>query len=141
MTYRLIDRIDDNDIPLISIAYRHSSISRFISIDERNYWNYVTDAKNVWFYKTFENDHLVATIHLELNDHILHMSIVVFPEYQKRGIATKILKDIQKNELISEFDKICVSIDENNTASLKLFENAGFICVDKDEELREYEYV
>ena len=68
------------------------------------------------------------------------MSVVVFPEYQKQGIATTILKDIQTRKIGLDFDKIQVSIDQKNTASLKLFESVGFICVNKDEELLEYEY-
>ena len=68
------------------------------------------------------------------------MSVVVFPKYQSQGIATIIVKDIQAGKLGLDFIKIQVSIDEKNTASLKLFESVGFICVNKDEELLEYEY-
>ena len=48
---------------------------------------------------------------------------------------------IIEQKLFIDFVKIRVSIDEENVASLKLFENAGFICVGQDEELREYEYI
>ena len=68
------------------------------------------------------------------------MSVVVFPEYQKQGIATTILTDIQAGKIGLDFDKIRVYIDEKNIASLKLFESAGFVCTGKDEELLEYEY-
>ena len=83
---------------------------------------------------------MVATIHLESDNGALYMSVVVFPEYQKQGIATAILKDIQSGKTGLDFDKIQISIDEKNTASLKLFESVGFICINKDEELLEYEY-
>jgi ribosomal protein S18 acetylase RimI-like enzyme len=69
------------------------------------------------------------------------MDIIVFPEYQKKGIATKILKDIQNGKLGIDFDKIQVSIDEKNITSIKLFENAGFVCIAKDEELLDYLYI
>ena len=68
------------------------------------------------------------------------MDIVVFPDYQRRGIASKIIRDIQGGALVQDFRKIHVSIDEKNRASLRLFKNAGFIYVGKDEELLEYEY-
>lgn len=141
MTYRLIRHMDDEDIPQIISVYRHPSISRFISIDETNYWPYVTAASNVWFFKIFENDCLVATTHLELSNRVLYMDIVVFPKYQNKGIATKVLNDIKEQKQFVNFDKIQVSIDEDNIASIKLFENAGFVCVGKDDELREYEYI
>ena len=140
MIYRLMKRQDDEDIPHIVFVYRLPSVSRFISIDETNYWTYVTTTDNVYFYKVFEDDVLIATTHLELIDRTLYMDVVVFPEFQKRGIATNIVNDIQAGKLGADFDKIAVSIDAHNIASLQLFENAGFICVAKDGELLEYEY-
>ena len=140
MIYRLIKNLDDEDIPIIISAYKQPSISQFISIDEENYWKYITSTDNVFFYKIYKDDILLATIHLELVDCVLYMSVVVFPEYQKQGIATTILKDIQAGKTGLDFDKIRVYIDEKNIASLKLFESAGFVCTGKDEELLEYEY-
>ena len=140
MIYRLLRKYDDEDIPTILSAYRQSSISRFISIDEENYWRYITSTDNVYFYKVYKDNVLAATMHLELADCVLYMSVVVFPEYQKQGIATTILKDIQAGKTGLDFDKIRVYIDEKNIASLKLFESAGFVCTGKDEELLEYEY-
>ncbi len=140
MIYRLIKDFDDEDIPTILSVYRQPSISRFISIDEENYWKYITSTDNVYFYKIYKDDILLATIHLELVDRVLYMSVVVFPEYQKQGIATTILKDIQAGKFELDFEKIQVSIDEKNTASIKLFESAEFVCVGKNTELLEYEY-
>ena len=140
MTYCLLKKDDDADIPLILSVYKQPLISQFISIDEENYWKYITDTDNVYFYKIYKDDILVSTIHLELDNCVLYMSVVVFPEHQKQGIATTILKDIQGGKLELDFDKIEVSIDEKNTASINLFESAKFVCVGKDTELLEYEY-
>ncbi|MBQ8524238.1 MAG: GNAT family N-acetyltransferase [Clostridia bacterium] len=140
MTYCLLMKADDEDIPLILSVYKQPSILQFISIDEENYWKYITSTDNVYFYKIYKDDILVSTIHLESNNRVLYMSVVVFPEFQKQGIATTILKDIQAGKLELDFDKIQVSIDEKNTASLRLFESVGFVCIGKDEELWEYEY-
>lgn len=140
MIYRLLKKADDEDIPLILSVYKQPSISRFISIDEENYWKYITSTDNVYFYKIYKDDILLATIHLESYNRVLYMSVVVFPEHQKQGIATTILKDIQAGKLELDFDKIQVSIDAKNTASIQLFESAEFVCVGKDEELLDYEY-
>ena len=140
MIYRLIKNLDDEDIPVILSAYNQPSISQFISIDEENYWEYITSSDNVYFNKIYKDDILVSTIHLELDNRVLDMAVVVFPEYQNQGIATTILKDIQAGKTGLDFDKIRVYIDEKNIPSLKLFESAGFVCTGKDEELLEYEY-
>lgn len=141
MNYYLLTNQNDTLIPTILSVYKLPSVATFISIDETNYWQYVTSTNNVWFYKIFEQDCLVATIHLELSDRVLYMDVVVFPEYQKKGIATKIIYDVQNGKLGIDCDKIRISIDENNIASIRLFENAGFLCIGKDEELLEYECI
>ena len=84
MTYRLLKKADDEDIPLILSVYKQPSISRFISIDEENYWKYIKSSDNVYFYKVYKDDILLATIHLESDNCVLYMSVVVFPEYQKQ---------------------------------------------------------
>ena len=141
MNYSLLERINDKDIPYILNSYKLPSVSRFVSIDEDNYFKYVTDADNVWFYKIYKDDSMVAAVHLESDSHILYMSVVVFPDYQRSGIAAEILKDIIAGKLGLDFDRIRVSIDEKNTASLRLFEKMGFVCTGKDEELLDYEYI
>lgn len=140
MTYQLLTKPNDEDILRILAVYQQPSVSRFISIDEQNYWEYVTSTECVYFYKVYADDQLSAVMHLELANGILYMDIVVFPDYQRRGIASKILRDILCGALVQDFHKIHVSIDEKNIASLRLFRNAGFVYVGKDEELLEYEY-
>ena len=141
MNYRLLTSPNDEDISLILSVYKIPSVSHFISIDETNYWKYVAETNNVWFYKVYDDGYLTSTLHLELSNNVLYMGIVVFPEFQKKGIATKILKDILNGRFCIEFNKVQVSIDENNIASIKLFENAGFLCASKDAELFEYVYL
>lgn len=141
MIYRLVKEVSDDDITNILSAYRHQSVSQFISINEDTYWEYVTGTDNVYFYTIYVNDVLAATVHLELSNQVLYMSIVVFPEYQNQGIATTILKDIQSGKFAIDFTKIQISIDEKNIYSLKLFEKVGFVCVGKNDELLEYEYI
>ncbi len=140
MTYRLVKQFDDEDIQTILTVYKQPSIKQFISIDEDNYWKYITGTDGVYFYKIYKNDVLVGTIHLELCNCVLFISVVVFPEFQKHGIGTTALKDIQTGKFGLDFDIIQVSIDEKNIASIKLFESVGFVCVGKYEELLEYEY-
>lgn len=141
MKYCLLNRCSDEWIPRILSAYRHPSVARFIGIDETKYWEYVTETDDVWFFKIFEKDCLIATTHLELSGRILYMAIVVFPEYQRRGTATQILREIQLGKFGIAFDKIQVSIEEENVASIRLFEKAGFARVSKEDNLLEYVYI
>ena len=140
MIYQRLTRQDDRDIPRILSVYRLPAVSRFISIDEANYWRYVTASDHVFFYKIFDGETPVAAMHCETDGKTLYPAIVVFPEHQRKGIAARALTDLQEGRLPLDFDRIRVSIDKSNTASLRLFESAGFVCIGREEELLEYEY-
>ena len=65
---------------------------------------------------------------------------MVIPRHQGKGIATAILSDILSGKLQLDFNKIEVAIDEQNTASIKLFEKMNFKLVSKEDELLNYTY-
>ena len=138
MIYKRIDNVSDPDIPYLIEILKLPEFSRFISIDEHNYWNYVTKTENVFYYKVLENGSLVAAIHCEISNKTLYMDIMVFPEHQRKGLATNILKDIKSDKLPLDFDRIEVAVDESNTASIKLFEKMNFEFVSKQDELLNY---
>jgi RimJ/RimL family protein N-acetyltransferase len=131
---------EDKDIFLIYEMHTKPEIKKYISISD-NYFNYVTNTENVFFYKVYKDLNLVGTVHLEKNDNILYMDILIFPEFQKSGLGTKVINDIKDDIFNLSFKKIKVSIDENNIPSLKLFENSGFKFVSQEDELKNYEYL
>ena len=140
MNYQQMMNENDADIPYLVSIFKLPEISCYISIDEQNYWKYVTTSKNVHFFKVYENGVLVGTTHLEVVDRVLYLDIMVIPEHQGKGIATTVLRDIRAGNLVSGFDKIEVSIDESNAVSIRLFEKMGFVYVSKEDELINYVY-
>ena len=139
LIYTKILSEQDGDISEISQIYQMPTVSRFLSISD-NYFHYVTSTENVYFYKVYENEKMVGTIHLEKYDYLLYMDILIFPEFQRRGLATKVIKDIQNDIFKLNYKKIEISIDESNTASIKLFKNGGFKFVSKEDELINFVY-
>lgn len=113
MKYQRMMSERDTAIPYLESLFKLPEISHYISIDEQNYWKYVTTSRNVYFFKAYDDGHLVATI---------------------------VLGDIQSGNLISGFNRIEVPIDENNIASVRLFEKMGFDFVSKEDELLNYTY-
>lgn len=138
MKYIQLTSENDNDIPYLLSIHKLPEISRFISINEANYFHYVTTTENVFYYKVYKNGDLVATVHCELFDKILYMSIVVIPDFQKQGIGTAILYDIQNGVLPLTFTHINVSIDKCNVPSLRLFKKMNFTKSSEDEELIDF---
>ena len=140
MKYIQIDSENDKDIPYLISIHKLPEISRYISIDEENYFSYATATENVFYFKVYKDEQLVAAVHCELFDEILHMSIIVMPEYQKQGIGTAVLYDIQNRALPLTFTHIKVSVEKSNTASLRLFHKMNFVRTSEDEELTDFIY-
>lgn len=134
LTYqRMLDE-NDSDLPKIKAVYQLRDVEQYLDMND-NYFRYVTGTENVYYFKVFENERLIGATHLEKLGNTLFMALLVFPEYQRLGFGTRIVKDIQSGVLPLMYDTIEISIDERNTASLKLFEKAGFIRVSQDGEL------
>lgn len=139
LTYKRLLFEDDTDIPQSITIHQMPEISRYLSISD-NYFSYVTNTENVYFYKVYEDGELIGSTHIEKQGTTLFMDILVFPEFQRTGLGTKIVKDIQNDIFGLNYERIEISIDERNTASLKLFENAGFIRESKENELINFVY-
>ena len=139
LTYSRILSEDDSDISHLLEIYQQPAISRFLSISN-NYFHYVTNTENVYFYKVYASEKLIGTIHLEKCEDLLYMDILIFPEYQRMGFATSVVADVKNDAFGLKFKRIEIAIDESNAASIKLFERAGFSFVSKEDELLNYVY-
>ena len=113
LTYTRILTEDDSNIPHLLQIYQQPNVSQFISISD-SYFHYVTNTPNVYFYKVYEKEKLIGAIHLEKNENLLYMDILIFPEFQKMGFATRVIKDIQNDIFGLNYDRIEISIDESN---------------------------
>ena len=87
LIYDKIININDEYIPLIKEIHDKPEVSKYINISD-NYFNYVTTTEKVYFYKVFNKDVIIGTIHLEIYSEKLYMDILVFPEFQRLGYCT-----------------------------------------------------
>ncbi len=129
---------DDGDIAFLLKIHSIPEIFRFIGIDEQHYFHYVTNTENVYYFKVVFENHIVASVHIEIREDILYLSLLTIPEYQNKGFGAQILEDIKSQRLAQGFSKIIVSIDKANIPSIKLFEKAGFVLSREDDDLLEY---
>lgn len=140
MKYMLLKSTLDPDIPQLLRVHLLSEISRFIDINEKKYFEYVTSAENVFYYKVFCDNTLVGSVHCETVDRTLYLSLLVFPDFQRKGYGTQIIKDIINGYLPFDFDAIEIAIDRTNLPSLRLFEKIGFTKTSVDGGLINYRY-
>ncbi len=139
LTYKKMIFENDADVPQLVEIYQAPEIARYLSIGD-NYFHYVTNTENVHFYKVYKNGELIGTTHLEKQGTVLFMDVLVFPKFQRAGLGTKIVKDIQDDVFELGYKSIEISIDEANFASLRLFKNAGFAFTSKEDELMNFVY-
>ena len=130
----------DSDIPKLISIFKLPDVERYYAIDIENYFSYVTETPDVFFYKAYEGNTLIGAFHIEKSESTLYLSIVVFPEFQKKGKASEIVEDIKNNIFNLEYCKIEVVINDDNIASLKLFEKQDFGFESKDGGLLTYIY-
>lgn len=141
LLYEKLVHSDDIDIPAICAEMDKPCVSRFISYDKNNYWLYVTTTRNVFFYKVYYADVFIGTMHLETAGSVLYMDILVFERHRRKGFGKRIISDILSGVLPISYDRIDVSIDKENIASIGLFEKNGFVFDSADGELLNYTYV
>lgn len=138
MRYIQVKTEGDMDIPYLLSVHKLPEIARFIGINEEAYFRYVTTAENVFYLKAYRNETLAGTVHCEIVEGILYMSLLVAPEYQRQGVGTEILRDFQEGALGLPYTRIEVSIDKENAPSLGLFRKMGFVQTGEDEELLDF---
>ena len=139
LTYKKMIFEDDVDVSQLVEIYQAPEIMRYLSISD-NYFHYVTNNENVHFYKVYKNDELIGTTHLEKQENVLFMDLLVFPKFQRAGLGASIVQDIQDDIFNLGYKSIEISIDEKNIASLRLFEKAGFAFISKEDELLSFVY-
>ena len=139
LTYQEMLFENDADVPRLAEIYQEPEIARYLSISD-NYFHYVTNNENVHFYKVYKNGEMIGTTHLEQQGIVLFMDVLVFPKFQKVGLGTQIIRDIQDDIFELVYENIEISIDEANTASLRLFGNAGFVFTSKEDKLLNFVY-
>ena len=139
LTYVRMADENDTDIEKLTEIYQAPDTARYISISD-NYFHYVTNTENVYFYKVYENGTLIGATHLEKQDDVLFMDILVFTEFQGMGYGTRIIKDIQDDIFGLCYKTIEVYIDASNYASKKLFMKSNFDFVSEEDELMKFVY-
>ena len=141
MTYSQITSLKDTDIPRLLQIHMLPENLRFIEINKKEYFKYVTKSENVFYYKIFDADVLVGSVHCELCENkTMYLSLLIFPEHQNKGYGTKVLEDITNGILPLDFEAIDVAINDDNFPSLHLFEKVGFIRTSVDGRLMNYSY-
>ena len=139
MEYQQITSIHDPDILPLAQTLRLPEISRYLSIDERNFWNYITTNPAVSYFKAYRDGKLVGALDCELQGKKLYLSVMVLPGYQNQGIGTQMLQDLLSGKLLS-FDTAEVYIEEENIPSVKLFGKLGFTPKFRDGKMIIYTY-
>ena len=140
MKFSQITSLKDPDISHLLDVHMSPEVSHFIDIDEKKYFKFIVENKNAFYYKIFDKDTLVGSVHCELSGKTMYLSLMIFPEYQNKDYGTKTLEDIISKKFSLDFETIEVAINDDNFPSLHLFEKVGFIRTSVDGGLINYTF-
>lgn len=130
---------NDCDLTELVRIYSEPSIQKSISISE-NYFEYVTNTKDVAYYKIIAFSKAVGGIHCERSDSTLYLSICIDENHRRLGIAENALRQLFA-EVREYTNTLEVSIDDSNDPSIQLFKKLGFREIGKEDELISYRLV
>ncbi len=140
MKFLQVTSLKDTDIPRLLDVHMLPEVSRFIDIIEKKYFKFVIENKNVFYYKIFDKDTLIGSVHCELAGKTMYLSLLIFPEHHNKGYGTKTLEDIINKTIPLDFEVIEVAINDDNHPSLHLFEKVGFVRTSVDGGLINYTF-
>lgn len=141
LTYKRLLSESDRDIAAICAEMDYPDVARFLNYDKEHYWSYVTTSTNVYYYKVYCNERLIGSIHLEIENSTMYMSILVFKNDRNQGLGKRIIDDLLSGEIPIQYERIEVFVDSTNCASVRLFEQCGFVCHSVDDGLLNYVFV
>jgi len=121
---------DDADIPELR---RMLDETEYLSPSEE-YFNYVTSAENVSFFKITDKSGVVGGVQCEIHGTTLYIAVVIDKSHRRNGYAENALRSIFE-QFCDKADRIEVSIDRKNEASLRLFGKLGFREIGAEGEL------
>jgi len=127
-----------NAIDIMKI-HTDSSIAEYINISS-DYIRYVTENNDVKYFGIYMSGILVGGLQIDFVDDQINISIMIIHNFQKKGIATSVLRDLKDNTLNLPYKKINASIESKNIGSILLFEHNEFTLVDSKDNLNIYEY-
>lgn len=123
--YELLNDEFDTDITGLDRCHHLKEIEKYFKVSD-NFFNYVLQNKDVFYYKIKTNENLVGAVQIERNALTIFLAIWIKPEFQHKGIATRVLKDIIDEKFDITYNKIIVAIEKINFFSIKLFQKVGF---------------
>ncbi|RZV59989.1 MAG: GNAT family N-acetyltransferase, partial [Flavobacteriaceae bacterium] len=79
-------------------------------------------------------DNAVGYGHLDVEDKIVWLGIVIKKEYQGRGLAREIMQELLSKASEKGIENIHLSVDNDNERAIKLYEGFGFEVVTKKDD-------
>ena len=137
LTWSRLTSPDDPDIPMMRDILMNE---RYVSIDEINYFKYVTGTVGVYFYKIYCGGKLAAMLQAEPLDGRLSVMLTVMPEKRRMGIGKRIIFELCRRLPEYGCHMIEAAIESENIPSLRLFGSCGFRRESVEDELEIWVY-
>ena len=137
MTNLIFSRTVNTETDILQSWIDTPSVNKWIYIDNwSEYYEAVSNSPKNFLYSVYSDSRLVAHIAAELIDSSAHISLIVDPCIQDKGIGTKVITEVisKANDLFGKITDITAIIYPSNIASKKCFTKCGFSEKGTDED-------
>lgn len=124
MEFRLID---EEGLAEYETWWTDAELRRRIERPTRVWFDYVRQTPGCFAWLIYEDGSLVGQVQLEpYLEQIASFGLVVKPELRGQGYGKRILRALLERDEMAPYARLEVTIEPDNTASLRCFESAGF---------------
>jgi len=136
LTYEILS---ESNRTILDDIHNDENVKKFLHVSDE-YYNYLLCDNNAVYKLVKLNSNYVGGLHFEVHHDYATFSIEVLTDYQRQGIAYRIIDDLKNNYFNLNIKYYVVFIEDNNMKSRLLFEKSDFRFVRYENELRKYVY-
>jgi L-amino acid N-acyltransferase YncA len=126
-------RLDENHLRLYQDWFQDDELKRRYEPPTPQWFNYVRNTPGIFAWMIYDADIPVGQLQLDTSpDRSGYVGLVVNPALRQQGYGSKILKTFLDRPEVAGLIQLEVTIEPDNLASLRCFQQVGFIQMDKE---------
>ena len=136
LTYEILG---ESNKTILDDIHNDENVKKYLHV-ANEYYNYLLRDNNAVYKLVKLNLDYVGGLHFEVHHDYATFSIEILSDYQRQGIAYRIIDDLKNNYFNLDIKYYEVFIEDNNMKSRLLFEKSDFRFVGYENKLRKYVY-
>jgi RimJ/RimL family protein N-acetyltransferase len=130
LTFRNLDEVE---LRQLDIWFQDAELRRRIQPPTPLWFNYVSNTPGCYAWMVYDGDVAIGQLQLDTYaDNTGSIGLVVNPQLRNQGHGKRILRSFLQRSEVTRLERLEVTIEPDNIASLRCFHKAGFIQVSSE---------